>query len=361
MLEVFFITASSLILLIQAQDGISTPPMGWSTWNKYGCHINEQLIKDAADLIVSQGYHNAGYTYLNMDDCWQSNERTSDGHIIIDRENFPNGIRPISDYVHSKGLKFGIYSSAGRQTCAGRMASSGYELQDAQTYANMGVDYLKYDNCNYDEGVSAKTRYEIMAKAINTTGRQIFISVCNWGTENTWEWAYQYGHSFRTHDDIYNDWKSIVEILNVHATVVNNSGPGQWADPDMLEIGNDRLTVDESKTHFSIWSAMKSPLILGNSLSDMPSELYNFVTNKNVIAVNQDPLGLPAKRILHVAHDKDIWVGELVNQTMVVVIINYMDQHQTFNIDTHYCGYIGSDIRAFDLWENATIPMKDQR
>ncbi|KAI9305199.1 glycoside hydrolase superfamily, partial [Cunninghamella echinulata] len=257
-----------------------------NTWNKYNCEINEQLIKGMADTMVNKGYQEAGYTFLNIDDCWQSNDRTRDGYIIIDNHSFPNGLHTVAKYVHDKGLKFGIYSSAGRQTCAGRMASSGYERQDAETYAKIGVDYLKYDNCNYDEGISGKTRYQTMYEAIEATGKDVFISVCNWGTENTWEWANKFGHSFRSHDDIYNDWKSIVEILNVHATILDQSGPGNWADPDMLEIGNGKLTVDESKTHFSLWAAMKSPLILGNDLSDMPDDLYNIVTNKHVIKVN---------------------------------------------------------------------------
>ncbi|CAO3594580.1 unnamed protein product [Absidia cylindrospora] len=239
------------------------------------------------------------------------------------------------------------------------MASSGYEIQDAQTYASMGVDYLKYDNCNYEEGISARTRYETMAKAINATERHILLSVCNWGTENTWEWAGEYGHSFRTHDDIYNDWKSIVEILNVHATVVSNSGQGNWADPDILEVGNGKLTVDESRTHFSIWAAMKAPLILGHSLNDIPKELYDIVMNKNVINVNQDPLGLPARRIIHIANDRDIWTGELVNQSMVLVIINYLDKSQVFNIDVNAYGYIGSGIMALDLWKDNKVELEN--
>ncbi|CAO3596204.1 unnamed protein product [Absidia cylindrospora] len=361
----FTVVSLLLLTVVKAENGISTPPMGWNTWNRYGCQINEQLIKNSADMIVSQGYRNAGYTYLNLDDCWQSHERNSDGDIVIDSAAFPNGLRTLADYVHSRGLKFGIYSSAGRQTCAGRMASSGYEIQDAFAYATMGVDYLKYDNCNYDEGISAKTRYEAMARAINATGRNMFFSVCNWGTENTWEWAsnygHKYGHSFRTHDDIYNDWKSIVEILNVHATVVSRSGKGRWADPDMLEIGNGKLTVDESRTHFSIWAAMKSPLILGNNLTSMPKELFNIVTNKNVIQVNQDALGLPAKRILHIPHDKDIWAGELTNHSIILVAINYMDQKQSLSIDVNKYGYSGSDIVVFDLWGNVTVALENTR
>ncbi|KAI8332843.1 glycoside hydrolase superfamily [Chlamydoabsidia padenii] len=350
-----------LLLPAQAHDGISTPPMGWNTWNRYGCLIHEQLIKETADMIVDHGYRDAGYNYLNLDDCWQSYERTNDGYIIIDKVAFPNGIGHVADYVHSRGLKFGIYSSAGRQTCAGRMASSGYEMQDAQTYANMGVDYLKYDNCNYEEGVSAKTRYQSMAKAINATGRHIFLSVCNWGTENTWEWASQYGHSFRTHDDIYNDWKSVVEILNVHATVVSNGGPGKWADPDMLEIGNGKLTVDESRSHFSLWAAMKAPLILGHSLSNMPRELYDIVVNKRVIDINQDALGQPAKRITHIPNNMDVWAGELMNQSMVLVIINYMDKSQTFNININSYGYAGSNMKVFDLWNDKMVTLDDKR
>ncbi|KAI9252374.1 glycoside hydrolase superfamily [Phascolomyces articulosus] len=330
-----------LLLYAKADEPIipsfaTTPPMGWNTWNKYGCAIDHHLIQQTADAMVSEGYLAAGYNYLNLDDCWQSNNRTDNGTIVIDPLAFPFGIKPVADYVHSKGLKFGIYSSAGRKTCAGRMASLEYEKNDAKSYSDWGVDYLKYDNCNYDEGVPAPLRFRHMRDALLQTGRDIFFSVCTWGVENTWEWAPEMGHSFRTHDDIYNDWQSIVDILQVHSQVVHLGGPGHWADPDMLEIGNGVLSIDESITHFSIWSAMKAPLILGNSLT------------------NQDPLGKPALRIRHIKEDQDVWGGPLSNNSMVVVIVNYKPYPQNITVDiSTELGY--ADGYARELWTQDEI------
>ncbi|KAG2225364.1 hypothetical protein INT45_005608 [Circinella minor] len=326
-----------------------TPPMGWNTWNKYGCVIDHNLIKQTADTMVSEGYLAAGYEYLNLDDCWQSNNRSDNGTIVVDPFAFPFGIKPVADYIHSKGLKFGIYSSAGRKTCAGRMASLEYEENDAISYGEWGVDYLKYDNCNYDEGVPAPLRFQRMQNALLHTRRDIFFSVCTWGVENTWEWAPDVGHSFRTHDDIYNGWQSVVDILQVHSQVAHLGGPGHWADPDMLEIGNDELSYDESITHFSLWSAMKAPLILGNSLTNVSQELFDIVTNRQVIAVNQDSLGKPALRIIHIKDDQDIWAGPLSNNSMIVVLVNYKSHEQNVTVDVYSeLGYKGGYAR--ELW-----------
>ncbi|KAI7879047.1 glycoside hydrolase [Lichtheimia hyalospora FSU 10163] len=332
----------------------ATPPMGWNTWNKYGCNINEDLIKGTADIMVEQGYLAAGYEYLNLDDCWQSNERDENGTIIVDSAAFPNGIKALADYVHARGLKFGIYSSAGRETCAGRMASLGYEIQDAATYAEWGVDYLKYDNCNWGENDGpAHERFQTMKDAIDKTGRDMFYSICSWGVENTWEWASQIGQSFRTHDDIYNDWSSIVEIMAVHSKVTEYGGPGHWADPDMLEIGNGRLNYYESKAQMSLWAVMKAPLILGNTLAEMPRELYDIVTNPDIIAVNQDPLGIPARCVYHLSSTVDIWAGPLVNDSLVVVVVNWQHRFGGLPIDVSKdlsIGYHGANITATELW-----------
>ncbi|KAI9323712.1 glycoside hydrolase superfamily [Dichotomocladium elegans] len=303
--------------------------------------------------MVAKGFLAAGYQYLNLDDCWQSYNRASNGTIVVDPVAFPHGIKPVADFVHSRGMKFGIYSSAGRYTCAGRMASLDHEEEDAARYAEWGIDYLKYDNCNYEEGRNARSRFQSMREALDRSGRDIFFSVCSWGAENTWEWAGDIGHSFRTHDDIYNDWKSVVEILSIHAKVVHLGGPGHWADPDMLEIGNGRLSVEESRTHFSLWAAMKAPLILGNSLTDMPNELYAIATHTEAIAINQDPLGVPATRIVHIPNDHDVWAGPLSNNSFVIVLVNFSEHPQpiTFNV-TRMCGYQGAHVQATEIWSN---------
>ncbi|ORY92102.1 glycoside hydrolase superfamily [Syncephalastrum racemosum] len=331
-----------------------TPPMGWNSWNKYGCEIHQDLIKETVDTMVDRGFKAAGYSYVNLDDCWQSNERHDNGTILIDTVAFPDGMKALGDYIHDKGLQFGIYSSAGRKTCAGRVASLGFETQDAASYAEWGIDYLKYDNCNYDEGLAAEPRFEQMRVALNATGRDIFYSICTWGVENTWEWAPSVGHSFRTHDDIYNGWKSIVEILDVHAKVVHLGGIGHWADPDMLEIGNGQLTTEESRTHFSLWAAMKAPLILGSNLKDMAPELFDIVTHAQVIAINQDALGMPATRMRHARHDHDVWAGPLSDGKAVAVLINFKSYPVTFTLDYLGSFYTGPAATFHDVWSNVT-------
>ncbi|KAG2186131.1 hypothetical protein INT43_002569, partial [Umbelopsis isabellina] len=370
-------------------DGLSaTPPMGWNTWNKYGCNIQDKLVRETADVMVKKGFLKAGYKYLNLDDCWQSENRDYNGSIIVDRYSFPHGISAVADYVHSKGLYFGIYSSAGYQTCAGnfiicflvrqnalalhaflylpgkilgRMASLGHEVDDAKDYASWTVDFLKYDNCNFRDGISGKERYKRMGDALKATGRNITFSICNWGSENPWEWANEIGHTFRTHDDIIASWDSVVEILDVHAQVVHYGGPGHWADPDMLEVGNGALTVEESRTHFSLWAAMKAPLILGNDLTNMPEWVYKILTNANAISVNQDPLGLPALRVVHLPGELDIWAGPLSGGSMVVVLVNYRDSRQTLSFAPTVLDYFGDYIQIEDLWTGKTYEVVDSQ
>ena len=221
--------------------------MGWNTWNKYGCNINLDIIKTNADKIVALGLDKIGYVYVNIDDCWMLADRTKEGRIQHDETKFPGGMKPVGDYLHSKGLKFGLYSSAGTKTCQQLAGSLGHEVDDASDFAMVGTDYLKYDNC-YNGNVPAIDRYTAMATALNATGRQIYYSVCNWGESDVWSWANTIANSWRTTGDIENNFGSMKYNFyqnNQHPEV---AGPGGWNDPDMLEIGNGNLTISESRS-----------------------------------------------------------------------------------------------------------------
>jgi alpha-galactosidase len=258
-----------------------SPQMGWSTWNKFQGNINEEVIKSIADAMVASGLRDAGYTYINIDDCWHG-QRDSNGFITSDVKKFPSGMKVLSDYVHSKGLKLGIYSDAGTETCAGMPGSLGHEYQDALQYSRWGVDYLKYDWCN-TTNVNAKCAYQLMSDALRAAGRPIFFSMCEWGNNKPWKWARDIGNSWRTTPDIWCAFDSIhqfpgyqqfgvMQCIHYNDTLRQYAGKGHWNDPDMLEIGNG-MTINEDRAHFSMWCMMASPLILGNDVRDMSVEV----------------------------------------------------------------------------------------
>jgi alpha-galactosidase len=225
-----------------------TPPMGWNSWNKFGCNVSEKLIMQMADEMVSSGMQDAGYEYIVIDDCWQV-DRDENGEIVVDKERFPHGIKYLADYIHSKGLKFGIYSCAGSKTCAGRPGGRGHEYQDARTYARWGVDYLKYDWC-YTTTQDARASYSTMRDALYAAGRPIVFSLCEWGTAKPWEWAKEVGHLWRTTGDIVDRWDAMIDIFEKQKDLARYAGPGYWNDPDMLEVGNGGMTTEEYRTHF---------------------------------------------------------------------------------------------------------------
>ena len=293
----FFIIFVILIQIIYNLDnGLGrTPQMGWNSWNKFGCNINEELIKNTIDTLNSSGLIEAGYKYINLDDCWQ-NSRDENGTIVPDESTFPNGIKPLVDYAHSKGLLFGLYSDAGTKTCAGRPGSLGYEDIDAQTYADWGVDYLKYDNC-YNEGKSSLERYPLMRDALNKTGRPIFYSLCQWGEEDVPTWGKGVANSWRTTGDISDNWNSMISIIDINDKSYQYAGPGGWNDPDMLEVGNGGMTIEEYKTHFGLWAISKAPLLIGCDITNMNNETKEILTNPEVIAINQDSLGEQGRKI----------------------------------------------------------------
>ncbi|WP_344681200.1 glycoside hydrolase family 27 protein [Saccharopolyspora taberi] len=319
-------------------DGLAaTPPMGWNSWNTFGCNINEQLIRETADAIVASGMRDAGYRYVNIDDCWAEPERNAEGELEPHHERFPSGIKAMADYVHGKGLKLGIYTSAGTRTCADTMPGAlGHEEVDARTFAEWEVDFLKYDNCN-NQGVPATERYAAMGDALRATGRPIVYSVCEWGENAPWEWAPDVGaHLWRTTDDIKPAWDTgnsdgfpmgVVNIIEANGKLAEHAGPGDWNDPDMLEVGvhdvegYPGLTDTEAVAHFSMWSIMAAPLIAGNDVREMPENVKQILTNREVIAVNQDAAGKQGAPVRDDG-DQEVWVKELADGSRAVALFN---------------------------------------
>ena len=289
----------------QKFDGLAqTPPMGWNSWNKFACDVSEQLIREVADSMVSTGLRDAGYHYVNIDDCWQG-QRDARGAIQPDGKRFPSGMKALADYVHSKGLKFGLYSDAGWKTCGGRPGSRGHEFQDAITYTEWGVDYLKYDWC-FTDGLKAEGAYLTMSQALRDAGRPVLFSLCEWGTAKPWLWADKLGHAWRTTGDIFNcfdcvedhgDWKAfgVLQIMDMQDGLRAHAGPGRWNDADMLEVGNG-MPGHQDRAHFSIWAMLASPLIAGNDVRSMSKETLAILTRRDVIAINQDALGVQGFR-----------------------------------------------------------------
>lgn len=324
-----FITLTSLVIAQKFENLALTPPMGWNSWNHFGCNINEEIIKQTADALVSSGLKDAGYIYLNIDDCWHGG-RDSLGFIHPNKEKFPSGMKALADYVHSKGLKLGIYSCAGEKTCGGYPAGRGHEYQDAIMYAQWGVDYLKYDWC-YTEGLSAIGSYTTMRNALYSAGRPIVFSLCEWGSNKPWEWAASVGHLWRTTGDIYNcfdcikdhgTWKSfgVTYILDMQDGLRKFAGPDHWNDPDMLEVGNG-MSVNEDRAHFTMWCMLAAPLIAGNDLTKMSEETKNILTNKDVIAIDQDKLGIQGFK--YSSRDSvEIWFKPLENNDWAMCILN---------------------------------------
>jgi alpha-galactosidase len=273
------------------------PAMGWNSWNQFGCNVSESLIKSMADAIVKSGLRDAGYVYVNIDDCWQV-DRDSFGNIVPDPRQFPNGMKHLGDYLHARGLKFGIYSDAGTMTCGKRPGSLGFEELDAKVYASWGVDYLKYDNC-YNYGTPIVDRYQKMRDALNSTGRSIYYSLCSWGIKDPWIWGRDIGNSWRTTDDIASNWLNVVRNVDDSINLAKYAEPGHWNDLDMLEVGIPGMLPQEYRSHFAIWAIMKSPLILGIDVRDISEADLKLLTAKEVILVNQDPLGVAGEVVYH--------------------------------------------------------------
>ncbi len=350
--------------LAQAQ----TPPMGWNSWNKFGCNVSEKLIMDMADKMVETGMKDAGYQYIVIDDCWQV-ERDSLGFIQPDPDRFPHGMKYLADYVHSKGLKFGLYSCAGSYTCQGRPGSRGHQFQDALMYAKWGVDYLKYDWCS-DEGQNAQAAYATMSDAIKEAGRPIVLSICEWGENEPWKWGKGIGHLWRVTADIRDcyqclfDWGGVgvLNVIDKMADLYPYAGPGHWNDAEMLEVGNGGMTKDEYITHFSMWCMLAAPLMAGNDLTKMDKDTHEILTNKEVIAVDQDSLGEQGRRFMDMG-EKEIWAKPLANGELAVCFMNRTET--PWNLDYNWHAqtiYFANEVnmrlneyKVRDLWKHKDI------
>jgi alpha-galactosidase len=336
-------------------DGLAlTPPMGFNNWNATGCAVDEKLIRDTADIFVSSGLKDAGYEYVNIDDCWAAPERDpATGRLLPHPERFPGGIKALADYVHARGLKLGIYTSAGTQTCARTMPGAlDHEEIDAQTFADWGVDYLKYDNCN-NAGRPALERYTKMRDALKKTGRPIVYSICEWGQNKPWEWGADVGHLWRTTGDINDSWNSVVSLLKQNAPLDRYAGPGHWNDPDMLEVGNGGMTDTEYRSHFSLWSIMAAPLLIGSDLRKSATpETMRILLNREVIAVDQDPLGVQG-RVLTNADGKWVFVKPLAGGDVAVALFNETDRNATIATTAAELGLPKRfSYRLRDLWQH---------
>ncbi|GMY37286.1 alpha-galactosidase-like isoform X2 [Fagus crenata] len=295
-----------------------TPPMGWNSWNHFQCNISEWTVK-TTEQRISTGLAALGYKYINIDDCWGEENRDLGGNLRAKHSTFPSGIKALADYVHAKGLKLGIYSDAGYQTCSKKMPGSlGHEDQDARTFFERGIDYLKYDNC-YHDGSKPLDRYARMSYALQKVGRPILYAICEWGQEDPAKWASRYGNAWRATGDIKDNWESITNIADENNIWGRYAGPGRWNDPDMLEVGNGGMSLEEYRSHFSIWAI--APLLIGCDIRSASRETLRILVNKEVIDVNQDPLGVQARKIRSKG-GLEVWAGPLSMRRVVIVLWN---------------------------------------
>ena len=350
----------------------ATPPMGWNSWNFFAGKVTDQDIRNAADQIVATGMKDAGYIYINIDDTWEA-ERDASG-VLHTNSKFPD-MKALADYVHSKGLKLGIYSGPGLKTCAGFTASLDHETQDAQLYASWGIDYLKYDLCSFrrDEMMAkapndkaAQMRmmiaaYDKMGKALKAAGRPIVYSLCQYGWDAPWEWAPALGGNlWRTTGDVQANWGSIYNIINQQSGLAKYAGPGHWNDPDMLEVGNGRLTLAENRSHFSMWAMLAAPLLAGNDLPNMKPEIKAILTNKDVIAIDQDKLGHQATHI-YSDGEVDVWSRTLSGGAMAVAVLNAGSDRvasHPFHLALAKLGLHGPQ-KGTDLWTGKDVTLTD--
>ena len=337
-----------------------TPQMGFNDWNAYGCNVSESLIKSTALAMHDNGMQAAGYQYVNIDDCWLTHNRDSSGHLVPDPAKFPDGISGTASYVHSLGLKLGIYEDAGTMTCAGFPGSLGHEQTDANSFASWGVDYLKYDNC-YSDGVnqtsnggpSAQSRYTTMRDALAATGRPILFSLCDWGFQNPWTWGAGVGNSWRTTGDINASFGSMLSIFHSNVGLASHAGPGAWNDPDMLEIGNG-MSATEDRSEFSLWSEMAAPLISGTNVANASSTTLSILTDSRVIAVDQDSLGKQGTEVSS-SGGLDVLAKPLADGDVSVALFNENSGTATISTSVAAIGKTGaSSYTLTDLWSGAT-------
>ena len=347
----------------------ATPPMGWNSWNYFKANISDSVIRQIADAMVSSGMKDVGYTYVNIDDTWMKAGRVN-GLLVPDSRKFPNGMKALADYVHSRGLKLGIYGDRGTMTCANIAESGSYgrETEDAQTFASWGIDYLKYDNCNVGSrtgNAQLQQDYEKMGAALRATGRPIIYSLCAWGWKG--DWMIETGQLWRSTGDIADCWDNscsikasyengITAIIDQNEAMASHAGPGHWNDPDMLEVGNGHMTTTEYISHFSLWCIMAAPLIAGNDIRNMSTTTRDILTNQEAIAVDQDPAGIQGRRIVDNG-DLEVWMkplGRRDGPEKAVVLFNRSSRAATISVSLSAIGISGS-VKVRDLWAHKDL------
>ena len=335
-----------------------TPPMGWNSWNKFHGRVDDAAVRGMADAIASNGMKDAGYLYVNIDDTWEG-ARDAAGNIQSNKK-FPD-MKALADYVHSKGLKLGIYSSPGPNTCAGYEGTYGHEIQDAKTYAAWGIDYLKYDWCSArnlytDEEMQAV--YQKMGDALRQRqNRPIVYSLCQYGRADVWKWGPEVGGNlWRTTGDIRDRWESMTNIGFKQDELAPYARPGHWNDPDMLEIGNAGMNEDEYRTHMSLWSILAAPLLAGNDLRDMTPGIKDILMNREVIAIDQDKAGEQGHRLSQ-SGTQEIWVRDLDRKAKAVALFNRGDDAARMSVKWSDLGVKGK-AKARDLWGHTDVKVE---
>lgn len=368
------LTLQACIVVESLNNGLArTPPMGWMDWERYRCNIDcvndpencigEKLIFEMADRMAEDGFKEAGYEYVSIDDCWMSHNRTSDGQLRPDPTRFPSGMKALGDYIHSKGLKFGIYADYGTKTCAGYPGTIDHIQQDMDTFAAWGVDYLKLDGC-YSDPDKMDTGYPMVTKALNKTGRPIVFS-CSWPAYQSstrtpnYTWIAENCNLWRNYDDIQDSWQSVTTIIKWYGDhqdeMIPVAGPGNWNDPDMLIIGDFSLSYEQSKAQFAMWSIMASPLIMSTDLRSISPWAKEILQNSEVIAVNQDKLGKMGRRVL-LAGNKEIWARPLADGSVAVVLFSHsVSTPEIMEASFQLVGLSASRAVARDLFEHKDL------
>lgn len=368
-LGVFFVVTSlgmsSVAFAQPVNNLVKTPPMGWNSWNVFHENINEKQIKEIADAMVSSGLRDAGYIYLNLDDNWMAKKRDASGKLTHDPDRFSSGMKALGDYIHSKGLKFGIYGDRGTRTChhynnsdqfpGSESGSNGREELDANTFASWGVDYLKYDNCESNPNTQEKD-YTAMSNALRKSGRDIVFSICMWEYK---EWMPKIANLWRTTFDIgpawiSNSWyRGVYQIIDANNEYWQNAGPGHWNDPDMLEVGNNGLSYEEQKSQMTMWSIMAAPIMISSDVRSMSAETKELYLNKEMIAINQDSLGVQGHRISDV-NGKQVWTKPLLSGDIAVALLNNNSSTQTVECTFADIGVEG-EVEVYDAWQKKSL------
>ncbi len=362
-------TPATTVAAATGKDLAATPPMGWNSWNQVRCYdLNEDVVKRAADALVRHGLDKLGYQYVVVDDCWQAPTRAADGSLQANPQRFPSGMKALADYVHAKGLKFGLYLSPGSKTCAMQwdkypgsgLGSFGHERQDAEMLAKVGVDYLKYDWCAADtiDGLDPKTAFAQMRGELDRLKRPIFYSISEYGKHQPWTWAPGIAQMWRTTSDIQPNWRSIAHIIDSQADLAEYARPGAWNDPDMLQVGNGKLTDAEIRAHIGMWAMLAAPLMIGTDLDKASPAVLATLSNPEVIAIDQDALGHQARRVSS-EQGREIWVRTLANGDLAVALLNSGDGQAQIGTDLAQVGADAGTWKVRDVWNRSDTEPTD--